>query len=74
MDVDIEKAGACSTHPIGENEAVCEGCARLFCIKTGEIMRGWENVAWVETSPLICKECKDRIIEQLQRALPVGQA
>lgn len=53
----------------GEEESACSECHKLFQVKTGEFVKGWERVHIVSPGPLICKACKETIIDALQKAV-----
>jgi hypothetical protein len=52
-------------------DPACSECHHLFNSETGEYIKGWENVYIVTPGPLLCRLCKESIIETLEKGVPV---
>lgn len=54
-----------------DNDPSCSECHRLFSLETGELVKGKELVYIVSPGPLLCGRCKEAIISELEKAVPV---
>lgn len=48
------------------NDEACSECHHLYDRKSGEYIKGWETVYIVSPGPLLCRKCKDSIIQSLE--------
>ena len=53
----------------GHEESACSECHHLFQVDTGILVKGWERVHIVSPGPLVCKACKETIIDALQKVV-----
>lgn len=54
-----------------ENDPACSECHHPYDPKTGELIKGWEKVYIVSPGPGLCGGCKESIIAELGRGVPV---